>query len=165
MASDLVDADGSDMLTCSLMFEHELDFATDDDIHGAVRRLAAKEGTCSKAEFRLHEMAIGFRHQPHGILLNDSLRPYVRPASIFCHDWMHTFMVHGVFNTLIPLILYDFVQAGLSDIWQPISGDIALWTFPNREMNAAKLAKCFGRKRSKSSRDARQQPANVSAAI
>ena len=97
--SELVDEDGSNLLTCTLVHEAELDFATDADIKGAVRRLAAKAASESAAGFSMWQQAIGFRHEPDGLLLDAELDDIVLPASQFCHDWMHAVMVHGVLNT------------------------------------------------------------------
>ena len=41
-ASGIADEEGADMLTCNLLHEGDLDMATDDDIRGTVRRLAAR---------------------------------------------------------------------------------------------------------------------------
>ena len=99
-SSGLVDEDGSDMLTCSLLHEGELDFATDEDIRGSARRLAEKRATATAADFARWSQAIGFRHEPHGMLHDPSLDAVVRPASQVTHDWMHATLVRGVFQTV-----------------------------------------------------------------
>ena len=99
-ASRLVDEDGDDVLTCSLIHESELDFASDSDVRGSVRRLAAKRLECGPGEFSKWSQAIGFTHQPHNLLLDRSLDDVVFPVSQFCHDWMHAVFVHGVWNSV-----------------------------------------------------------------
>ena len=46
--------------------EADLDFATDDDVRGAMRRL---EGYVDDPDFELRQQACGFRFEPHGLLM------------------------------------------------------------------------------------------------
>ena len=103
----------------NLLLEEEQDFATDEDIRGTVQRLAAHASRCSKQELRLRETACGFTHNPHNLLLNPRLQNIVYPITQFMHDWMHTFVVHGVFNTLVLLALTEVaeeVPSAISDL-------------------------------------------------
>lgn len=50
--SEVICEDGTNLLTCSIIHEHELDFATDADIRGSVRRLAALKVTDAIGVFR-----------------------------------------------------------------------------------------------------------------
>ena len=77
----------------------ELGFATDADVRGAVRRVAANHAIDPPDRFALREQAVGFRHEPRGILMNPALDEIVQPVSHFSHDWMHLLFVHGVINT------------------------------------------------------------------
>lgn len=144
--SGLADEDGNDMLTCNLIHENELDMATDADIFGSVRRLAARFGEEPTAMFSKREQAVGFRHQPYGLLLDPELSNIVKPASQFCHDWMHALFVSGVFNTIAFLLLESFVGAGMRDIWGMMEEYIALWRWPKR-VHDSKLPSVFSKKR------------------
>ena len=74
VASGLVDDAGDETLTCSLVFEDDLQFATDDDVTGSITRLKAHRNTDTVGEFKLREQAIGFAYQEHGLLFDESLR-------------------------------------------------------------------------------------------
>ena len=50
-SSAILDEDGSNLLVAAVMKEDELDFATDEDIRGCVRRLAAHRATDTAAVF------------------------------------------------------------------------------------------------------------------
>ena len=50
--SELVAEDGTDLLMCSIIHESEIDFASDADIRGSVRRLAAHRLTDSNPVFK-----------------------------------------------------------------------------------------------------------------
>eukprot|EP00969_Alexandrium_andersonii_P160639 7098088-Alexandrium_andersonii.AAC.1 len=50
--SSIADESGAKLLTCSLVHEHEMDFATGDDIRGTARRLAAHSRSDAVETFR-----------------------------------------------------------------------------------------------------------------
>ena len=159
--SELVDSDGTHLLTNSLVFEHSLDFATSEDILGSVRRLAALKATVGSTEFELREQAFGFRHMPNGILLDEQLRPHLDPASQFCHDWMHCMVVNGVFGTLVYLVLEDLHKSHIA-IWPALCEYVGMWSFPARDRSSEALAACFDVKRCRSSREAQTFKATAS---
>lgn len=159
--SEIVDENGENLLTCTLVHEDELHFASDDDIRGAVRRLAAKSIAAPHKEFQRWQQAIGFRHEPHNLMLDESLRDIVLPATQFCHDWMHAIFVHGVFNTVAFLLLHALVAAGRKDIWETFHGYMALWTLPMR-LGGGTAKDVFNPKRSASSRKAKAFKATAS---
>ena len=132
IASDIVDEDGDAMLTCSHVLEDELDFATDDDIRGTVRRLAAHAAVVDADERKLREQAAGFNHNRFNMLLDPELDDVLHPISQFAHDWMHTFVVHGVWNTVLLLLLKAITRDNVPDAPAQFAEYISLWTFPLR---------------------------------
>ena len=152
-ASRLVDEDGDDVLTCSLIHESELDFASDSDVRGSVRRLAAKRLECGPGEFSKWSQAIGFTHQPHNLLLDRSLDDVVSPLSQFRHDWMHAAFAHGVWNSVACWCLEAFIAAGVKDIWDHTCTYVGNWWWPSR-VHSPVLKDMFCKKRAKSSRTA-----------
>ena len=160
--SGLRDEDGAETLVCDQMFEPELDFANDDDIHDAVRRLATKVG-CK--DFALISQAAGFRHEPNSILLMDHLRPYVKPVSQFCHDVMHAFFVKGAFNTTMFLLL-DVMRRDGINVWDHLRGEVGLWQLPARTMGFATSCRdAFAPKRMRSSLEAKTMKCTASEAL
>ena len=153
--SGIVDEDGEDILTCSLVHENELHFACDDDVRGAVRRLARFKLTDSPGEFTVRQKAIGFKHEPRGLLMDPELDRSVHPVSQFCHDWMHAMFVHGVFGTTAFLMLEAISSTCNRNIWETLCGYVALWTWPCRVKDSSGLKDVFSAKRAASSRKAK----------
>ena len=94
-SSTLVDEEGNGLLKCSVIFEKDLDFANDEDIKGTIQRLAAAKLSLPAGKFEIYCQAVGFNHEPHGILMDADLRDVVFPASQFCHDYTHGIFVNG----------------------------------------------------------------------
>lgn len=159
--SEIVDEDGEHLLTCTLVQESELHFATDADVRGSVRRLASKQLTEPPKLFDRWQQAVGFRHEPHNLLLDPGLDDVVMPVSQFCHDWMHAIMVHGIFNTVTFLMLEAMIANGHRDIWDMLRGYVALWTWPAR-IGGAGLNDVFQPKRASASRRAKLFKATAS---
>ena len=114
-SSGLVQEDGQELLICTIIYENQLDFATDEDVLGTVRRLSQFHANVSPQEFGMRETAAGFTHQPHGILLNERLQGVIKPVSQYAHDWMHAIFVNGAWNTVMILYMENFRQCGHKD--------------------------------------------------
>jgi hypothetical protein len=166
IGSDLAGEDGEELLTCSHVFENELDFATDMDIRNTVRRLAAYKLIDSPNDFKLREQACGFNHNPFNMLLDPSLDDVLKPVSQFAHDWMHTMVVHGVWNTIMFLLIEALIASGIPDASQQLGTYLALWTLPRRSgTSAANMSDAFSKSRWKSSRKAKYFKCTASEAI
>ena len=145
---------GAWLFKCSLIHEHDMDFATDDDVKGSVARLAMDFGILNNGMFKLKEQAIGFKHEPHGLLLDQELLDIVHPISQFCHDWMHGMLVHGVFNTVLLLLLNAAHVAGARTIWTQLERYLSTWSWPKRIGSTSHLGELFGAGKPKKSNDA-----------
>jgi hypothetical protein len=132
-ASSLTDSDGTNLLVSSVVHERDCIFATDEEVRGAVRRIAGFKRTCSsKAEFALRQQAIGFTHLEHGLLQDPALEEIVRPVSQYCHDWMHGIFSGGLFNVAVFLFLEQLRKARPAfKPWERLSDYIKLWRWPN----------------------------------
>jgi hypothetical protein len=131
--TDVVDQDtGEVLLAADRLFEKELDFATDSDIRGSMNRLVAKKAALAADTFAKWEIASGFKYEPHGLLLDQSLEAIVKPVSNYCHDWMHCMLVNGVFNTCMYLMLHSLKAAKFlgGQIYPHLQKYVALWTMP-----------------------------------
>ena len=127
--SEIVDEDGRNLLVCSAIHEHELVFATDQDIRGAVNRLSTH---VNDADFELRQTAVGFTHSPHSILMDASLSDLVQPSTQFMHDWMHGIVCSGPFNVIACLLLDAIMAAGVGQVWTNMGDYVAQWTLPGR---------------------------------
>ena len=74
---------------------------TDASVMEAARYLQRTVGTVNKATFTRNEQAVGLNHCPEGPLLsNDFLRHLINgPISSTQMDWMHIYLVGGIFQT------------------------------------------------------------------
>jgi len=158
--SNLVDEDGQELLTCSLVQESEMDMATDEDIKGSLSRLVEKHDTCTRAAFLLREQAIGFVYQPKGLLMDTSLESIVHPVSQYCHDWMHALMVNGVFNTVVYLVTTALLASGCP-VYSLMFDYINTWKWPARVANNH-LNAVFSKKRLDSNKRAKTFKATAS---
>ena len=158
--SEIIDEDGSHLLTCNMYSEADLDFATDDDVRGAMRRL---ERYVDDPDFELRQQACGFRFEPHGLLMHKSLDHIVKPVPQYCHDWMHCMMVNGVFTTTAYLLLASLAAAGMKNIWEMLHEYMQAWTWPSHVER--KYADMFNPKRSTSSKKAQTLKATASECI
>ena len=152
--SDLVDEDdGDELLTCSVIHDRDLDFATDEDIKDTCRRLAACQHTLSREHFLLRQQAVGFTYQPYGMLWDTSLDTIVQPISQYVHDWMHACFVKGVFNTIFFRLLVAL--QGAMDIYSHLAGYVATWEWPRGVAGSSHFARLFSDKCKESNRRAK----------
>ncbi len=148
--SGIVDEENNHVLTCSMHLAEDMDFATDADVRGTVRRLAHVAAT-RPGELKLREVACGFNHNKFNLLLEPSLDNVVRPVDNMAHDWMHTFVVHGVWNTIMFLLLHC-LQGAVGNAVQSIHDYVAMWVLPGRlGGSGARLADAFSAGRWKAS--------------
>ena len=144
------------VLTASVIYEHECNFADCNDIIGSISRLRAKSamvatGDMSKAEFERWEQAAGYNWQPEGLLQDTELIDKVlRPSKHYCHDWMHTMFVVGVFQTVITLVLKAVKDAirglNMPKLYEMLYKYVQLWVHPGDKKNDS-LHECFTAKR------------------
>ena len=132
--SQITQQDGTRGLVCDLLDESALRFATDVQVRGAVRRLAAKSITDQQGIFQKRQTVVGFRHEPYNLLLMPELDRVVKPVSQFCHDPQHTIFVNGVFNTVLFLVLESILAAGM-DVHAAIHKFLLGWSWPSRVWN------------------------------
>jgi hypothetical protein len=151
--SKLVDEDGNNLLTCSIIHEDDLDFATDDDIKGTVARLAADKDKLASGLFQKREQAVGFKFEPHGMLWDSGLAHVLNPAAQFCHDWMHAFFVTGVFQTVMTRLWFALSAIGLK-MYEQLHAYVALWVQPKMFANRS-LPEVFSKKRFESNKKAK----------
>jgi hypothetical protein len=156
--TDVVDSEtGDTLLAASLLFEHELDFATDADISGTIARLAQNKAVMPAVLFAKWEQCVGFNYEPHGLLLDTNLQSIVQPVSHYCHDWMHCVLVNGVFNTIMYLMLCSLKSAKFlgGQIYPHLYNYVSLWILPCSRQGS-RLQDIFNAKREDSNTRAKK---------
>ena len=106
------------------------ELVSDDEIRGAIDRLAARVAVMPVGQFKLYQQAVGFNNERYGILRDVPRRPVVKPASQYCHDWMHAIMVSGVMNVVIYLLLAAIMASGMNDVYGALYSYCGNWSWP-----------------------------------
>ena len=100
------------------------------------------------------------------MLLDPLLDDVLKPITQFAHDWMHTFVVHGVWNVTLFLLLECLIASGVKDALQQLESYVALWTLPSRhKSNTDNLSDAFSSSRWKSAKRAKYFKCTASDAI
>ena len=131
-SSEILDEDGTNLLTCDKVLEEELSFATDADVIGTIDRLSdLKAEHVPSGLFKIREQAAGFTYHQHGVLQNMALRYIVHPVSIVCHDWMHCFCSTGVLQIIVVFFL-KAMFAHDPQIYDSLRDYIKAWNWPSK---------------------------------
>ena len=82
--------------------EHDLakySLRADESLWNIADDLARRHATMRVGAFDLRQKALGVNFAPHGVLFDASLRRHVGPVTGTMWDWLHTYLVGGVFVT------------------------------------------------------------------
>ena len=151
--SEIVDEDGSNLLSCDVLTWDELVQASSNDLRKTARYLERKVNL-PPAAFLLLQQSLGMTYHKHALLLNRYLDDYVSPVDVYLHDWMHAIFVDGVFNLILYLLLEAVIQIGFTDVYEVFSKYIANWKWPHR-VQGANLHGIFAGDREKKHRTAK----------
>ena len=117
---------GDGLLSVGCSDYGSLDLCSDDQIYEAVDTLAA--APVAGEQFKLLERALGFTYLPGSLLLDATVRGFLRPASAHRYDPMHTLVGNGVAHfelanlfcrclAKIPRFSYAMMREYLSADW------------------------------------------------
>ena len=134
--SQIVDEDGTNLLSCNVLKWGQLVKATNSDLRNTARYLERKAGTTPSLQFAQLQQSLGMTYHKHSLLLCRPLDPYVQPVDVYMHDWMHALFVDGVWNLVLYLLLESALRAGLKNIYSVYSNYIAQWKWPRRVQDA-----------------------------
>jgi hypothetical protein len=141
------------------------DFATDNELRGTVRRLAG----CPLGQRALREQACGYNHNKFNMLPEPRLDNIVYPVTQKATDWMHCFFVHGVWNTVLYIVLMTLVASGVAAAAaQDLHDFVLLWTLPGRlggERAGSSLAEPFSKTRWTAAKKAKYIKCQASTAL
>ena len=87
---------------------------TTQTIHGIAIRLASAAVTMSKTDFAELQTRLGWNFVPEGILMNARWRSLLWPTRHGMYDWMHVWLVHGVMNTHVGLMMRALKPHGVT---------------------------------------------------
>ena len=80
-------------------------FHTNESLRWLIRTLSTTAATAGITALREFETRVGFHHCPEGLLSDEGLVPYLRPADILMYDWCHIFLVSGLFQLFMGLFM------------------------------------------------------------
>ena len=126
--------------------------ATDESVRETISRLDTKHETLNKKDFALWQQAVGMNYNAHDLLHCQNLSSDVRPISQLIHDWMHCFLVSGIFQTVMFLLSSALEEKTGTDIYKLLGTCIKQWNQP--QSKGSNLEKVFDKKRKVSNKNA-----------
>ena len=136
--------DGTDILVANQWDLSKIQQATDHDISGTIKRLALKQKELNKQDFAMWQQAVGFNWNPCDLLNRPDLQQDILPISQFLHDYMHCFLVTGIFQATLWLSLTS-LEVAFGSIYPMIEECLAKWILPVSKRTP--LSQLFNKKR------------------
>ena len=109
--SNITMEDNEEVLVANAWSLENIKQATDSDVMGTAQRLQVQSRALSSKDFEVWQQAVGMTFNPYSLLQTSSLARHLQPVSQFVHDWMHCFLVTGIFQTLMHLTLQTLAGA------------------------------------------------------
>ena len=124
----------------------DLQLASDTELLQSFQRCQQKKLELTGEDFALWQQAVGISHNDHALLLNQKLLSIglLKPASQYCHDWMHMMCSQGIMQVLFYLTRYHL------DCWDMMPRFLDLWSLPAATQKAGQLKQLFSAKKIKS---------------
>lgn len=110
--------------------EHRWDPQTDASVFAILRRLDNARQHLRPIEFAELEKSLGFSWCPHTVVGTPALQ---RPISTLMWDWMHVYLVNGIFNHEWGR-LAQLLRPGVT--WQSLHEYLRRWTWPRATTGA-----------------------------
>ena len=141
-SSRICDQAGCTLLVSDAINLADLVSSTDTELRNNARFLEPRAGTMGREAWTELQQSMGLTHHKKAILLDRSLDRSLHPTQVFVHDWMHCIFVDGVMNLCVYLLFEQFINTGMSNIYQVFERYAAAWKWPHR-INGAHLAEIF----------------------
>jgi hypothetical protein len=130
--SELADHDTTHQIVPATELDfHKCILHTSASIRALLRRLADFAAHSSKTALEKFEQELGFSNCPESILMDTSIAAYVDPCQITMYDWCHVFVVSGVFNLTLGLLMHS-LQSDFGICYSDLDAYIKLWKLPTR---------------------------------
>lgn len=82
----------------------------------SVRTLREQAGVLGVGAFNTLCQSLGLNYVPNGILFDTDLMTYLDPVEMSMYDWMHCYVVAGVFNVELKLLLAKLRAVGVNHL-------------------------------------------------
>ena len=124
---------------------------TKDTINEIIRRLSAPMTATAR---RAMETDLGFNYEAAGLMLDDRMLQHAHPVDTCLFDWMHVFLVSGIFNVATLHIFEAMGSFGIT--WEVVRNFVGSWQLPS-SIREHKVEEIFCPKRIAKSREATPQ--------
>ena len=148
--SNIVDESNEHILVAESWNLAKIKQATNADVIDTAKRLQEKSVELSAQEFVLWQQAVGMTYNQYSLLNTQPLQHLLEPISQFLHDWMHCFLVSGIFCTVMHLVMSALEGAFATDVYQVIANILSKWHLP--AVRHDNLGKLFEPKRKKANK-------------
>ena len=148
--SNIVDESNEHLLIAQSWDLSQVQQASNDDVHATAKRLEQKHVELKANEFQLWQQAVGMNYNKYALLHWESLKGHVHPISQFLHDWMHCFLVSGIFQTVMHLIMTALEANFSGNVYDVASQVVGAWNLP--AVRHDNLGKLFEPKRKKANK-------------
>ena len=140
---------------CATTQYSQLRLVTDQELLDSYQRLHTRSSSCTKKAFAQWQQATGLTYSRHALMLNQPLleKGIIRPATQFCHDWMH-----GVLQGTAPCVLYHLFTSLATecfDCYGFFEKYFQCWEYP-KGWKASHFHQLFEKKKMEKSKNARK---------
>ena len=106
--------------------------ATDRSIREAAGLLKERKDNCGRVAFDCLQQSLGLTYCEHGLLFDETCAGWIAggPVTVTCFDWMHTYVVNGVFNSEVGYLMQALVEAGVTN--KAVHDGLQRFTWPKR---------------------------------
>ena len=121
----------------------QLKLSSDADIVDSWNRMAERFHVLSSLEFNQWQQATGVSYSPHGLLSSSTLQRHglLLPASLYCHDYMHTMCSNGIMVDALYLVLEALFSAGYLIQCMGLVGPMVVFMGASNSPEKQKVAK------------------------
>ena len=131
---------------------------TDESLRATYAHVASRAGTLGITALKEFTKNIGFNFSGNAMLLDNAR--WFRPAHMLMWDWMHCYIVGGIFNKELGLLMTAAREFDVT--YEHVHAYMGLWVWPHR----VRLAHtCFNAKRAKSNMEAGTFKASASESL
>ena len=103
---------------------------TRDSFMNAVRTLREQVGVLGPGAFKRLGQSLGLNYVPSGILFDDDLMAYLDPIEMSMFDWVHCYLVSGIFHIETNLLLEKLHAVGVDHL--AITRFLKQFSWPHR---------------------------------
>ena len=140
---------------CTTTQYSQLRLVTDQELLDRYQRLHARSSSCIKKDFAHWQQATGLTYSKYALMLNKPLleKEITKPATQFCHDWMH-----GVLQGAAPCVLYHLFASLATegfDCYEFFEKYFQCWQNP-KGWKANYFHQVFGKKKMEKPKNARK---------